>query len=320
MINSVQFPHGLMFHRVHRAISSGLGQGSITDREFEYILHCVGLKNILSADEWLYKLKHNKLNAQDICITFDDGLKCQYEICLPILEKYSIKAFWFIYSSVFEKGLVKSEIYSYFSAKYFKDINEFFNTFFSNCDKAILAQLNEQKFKKYSRATQRLFPFYSTNDLKYRFIRNELSSQKKFENIMGKMMHNKRANISQIAKGLWFTNRDLKNISAKGHCVGLHSYNHPFRIVKLSRKKQLDEYVKNFEHIKRICNKKIVAMSHPLNSYSKVTLKILSNIGIVCGFRSNMVPPNGEKINPNCLEIAREDPVNILQKCKDKKF
>jgi len=320
MINSAQFPHGLMFHRAHKEKSTPCGQGSITDRAFESILHYVGLKNILSADEWLYKLKHNKLNAQDICITFDDGLKCQYEICLPILQKYNIKAFWFIYSSVFEKGLVKSEIYSYFAEKYFTDINKFFDTFFSNCGKTILEQLNEQKFEKYASAAQRLFPFYSTNDLRYRFIRNELLSQKKFESIIDKMMKDKRANIAKIAKNLWLTSLELKDLSARGHCVGLHSYTHPFKISKLSHKEQLSEYAKNYEHIKRICNKEIVAMSHPLNSYGKITLKILSNLGIVCGFRSNMVPPDQKKINPNCLEIAREDPVNILRKCNSKKF
>ena len=32
-------------------------------------------------------------------VTFDDNLKCQYDIALPILDKYSLKAFWFIYTS-----------------------------------------------------------------------------------------------------------------------------------------------------------------------------------------------------------------------------
>ena len=37
-------------------------------------------------------MKQN-LEDTDVCITFDDNLKCQYEIALPVLDKYSLKAF-----------------------------------------------------------------------------------------------------------------------------------------------------------------------------------------------------------------------------------
>ena len=44
------------------------------------------------------KLKSLKgvLSSNDICITFDDTLLSQYEVALPILEKYKIRAFFFI--------------------------------------------------------------------------------------------------------------------------------------------------------------------------------------------------------------------------------
>ena len=308
-----QFPHGLMFHRVHREVSSPSGQGSITDKEFEHILCYVGIENILSSDEWLYKLKHNKLNANNVCITFDDGLKCQYDICLPILEKYNIRVFWFVYSSVFEGKWEKFQIYSYFGTKYFSNVNEFFNLFLSRCEESLLDQLNGHKFKRYAQETQILSPFYSINDLKFRFLRNELLSKEEFENIIDKIIEDRGVILQEIAKNLWLSNQELKILSEKGHCIGLHSYDHPWQLSALPYQEQLNEYARNYNHVKRICNKEITAMSHPINSYNTLTLKVLSQLGIVCGFRSNMVPPIGKKINPSLLEIAREDPANILR-------
>ena len=60
---------------------------------------------------------------------------------------------------------------------------------------------------------------------------------------------------------------------------------------------------------------KPLSMSHPLGSYNKNTLKILKQMKIVCGFRSTLL--SDSKINNSNLEIAREDPFNILKMLKN---
>ena len=65
--------------------------------------------------------------------------------------------------------------------------------------------------------------------------------------------------------------------------------------------------------MKSITKKKPVTMSHPLGSYNKTTLKILNNLGILCGFKSYAKTYKGKKINPSFLELAREDSTNILK-------
>ncbi len=69
-------------------------------------------------------------------------------------------------------------------------------------------------------------------------------------------------------------------------------------------------------HIKQVCNKDVLSMAHPSNSYSDDTLKILRQLNVVCGFRSNRTPAEGKKINPSSLEIGREDHTNILKKIR----
>ena len=53
-------------------------------------------------------------------------------------------------------------------------------------------------------------------------------------------------------------------------------------------------------------------MSHPLNSYSIDTISILDEMGIQCGFRSNMITNEHPSIlgSPD-LEIPREDSSNL---------
>ena len=62
------------------------------------MLRFVGLRNILPADEWMARATSDRLDENDLCLTFDDALRCQYDVALPVLEKYGLTAFWFVYS------------------------------------------------------------------------------------------------------------------------------------------------------------------------------------------------------------------------------
>ena len=62
------------------------------------------------------------------------------------------------------------------------------------------------------------------------------------------------------------------------------------------------------EHLSTTLEAPPQVMSHPSNSYSDVTLDILSRLGVRLGFQSNMVRPGETK-----LEYPREDHANILQ-------
>ena len=98
---------GIMFHHFHNEKLEG--QGSLTKKKFEKIIIYLNKKyNILTPKEWLQKIKTNSLKKKDICLTFDDALLSQYTIALKILKKYNLKAFWFIYSSVFENKIEKN--------------------------------------------------------------------------------------------------------------------------------------------------------------------------------------------------------------------
>ena len=100
--NSNNFFHGIMFHHFHDDKLHSRGQGSISKDDFYKLINFIGKKNILSADIFLKKLR--KISSQEnSCLTFDDAIKCQIDIALPVLEDLKIKSFFFVYTSLFEE-------------------------------------------------------------------------------------------------------------------------------------------------------------------------------------------------------------------------
>ncbi|MBD1161754.1 polysaccharide deacetylase family protein [Pelagibacterales bacterium SAG-MED15] len=315
MIYNSKFAHGIMFHRFKDFKNKDSAHGALTSKCLTKLIKFVGKKRILNPDEWIRKLSEGKLKKEHICLTFDDGLKSQIKIALPVLKRFNLKAFWFIHCNTRPNNFDKSEIFSILIIKKFKIYKKFLDKFFKylNIDSEIF---ESKSFKKYYKEIISLHNFYSKNEVKYKFLRDIYYPRKKFEKIMENFFRFYNLNVKDFYKNTWLDKKDLINLNKKGHMIGMHSFSHPYKMSKLTIKKQRLEYLKNFNYLKRILKKKPISMSHPLDSYNKNTLKILTNIGILCGFRSHSKAPKGFQINQSELEMAREDPVNILKLIK----
>ena len=308
---NVNFPHGLMFHRFCKSKRLSLGIGALEKKDFERIINFVGKNRILNPEEWLQRMQKGKLENNHLCITFDDGLKSQIDIALPILNKFKIKAFWFLHSGIFFGNYDKNEIFNILIFKKFKKFKNFTNKFvhFYKLDTNIF---KSKKFYNYLKRESKNYKFLSKSHIKYKYIRDFCFSKNKFENMMENFFKKYNLNINKFANKIWMNKKDVINLSTSGHMIGMHSFSHSSQMSKLSKNEQELEYKKNYNHLKSICKKKIITMSHPLNSYNHTTLKILKKMGTICGFRAN-TQTNNKKINSSFLEFAREDPANILK-------
>lgn len=306
-----------MFHHFHSG-QHPKGQGSISGGEFENILHFIGIDRVLDPHEWMERLQKGMLRAHDLCLTFDDALLSQFDIALPILTKYNLKAFWFVYSNPFDGAPSKFEVYRALRCRYFRDIDKFYNAFF----RLVFDSEYGEKARTIIEGTditakQRAYPIYSVADIHFRLIRDHVLPAYAYENIMDGMIKAAETSIEELSTGLWMTNEHLKYLHDRSHHIGLHSYSHPMALSELSLQDQQEEYQRNYAHIKQICGIPPLAMAHPANSYNETTLAILMQLGIQCGFRANMSPPReGEPLNRTPLEIAREDHANIIRMMK----
>ena len=82
--NKNNFFHGIMFHHFHDDGIHTKGQGSISKDDFYKLINFIGRKNILDADVFFEKFKENKLKENEVCLTFDDAIKCQIDVALPV--------------------------------------------------------------------------------------------------------------------------------------------------------------------------------------------------------------------------------------------
>ena len=87
---------GIMFHYFHDYIEFQKTQGSISPSQLEKIIKKVKkATQILSPYDYLENLK-NKKPEKATCITFDDGLMCQFKVALASSRNFRYKSILFL--------------------------------------------------------------------------------------------------------------------------------------------------------------------------------------------------------------------------------
>jgi len=296
-----------MFHHFHGDVHPPQ-QGSFSADQFNAILEWLCSRfNLLNADEFEARLLSKKLQPKDICLTFDDALRCQYDLALPILQKWGIRAFFFIYSSPFFGDPDKLEIFRFFRCTEFSSIDDFYMKFFEETKQSFGDAFHEAEGLFNEDRYLSLFPFYSKNDKWFRYLRDEVLKEHEYETLMSKLMDQVGFDSRKISDLLWMGPGEIIDLRDLGHSIGLHSYSHPHSMGKLDESTQKLEYTKNFNHLSLALDIKPTAMSHPSGSYSEASLRILRALGVKTGFRSSY----GNGISQSDLEIPREDSANI---------
>ena len=317
------FYHGIMFHHFHDDKIHKNSPGSISKDELLKIINFIGKKNILDADIFFDKFTKKKLSEQEVCFTFDDGIKSQIDVALPVLEDFKIKSFFFIHTAIFEGKPDNLEIFRYFRSNFFNSHEEFYKAFYKI--------LNEQKeLEKYFHLNKEVikhkkdkFPFYTNEDIKFRLVRDDYLTLKGYEKVVFEVMKDKNFNPEDHLSNLFFNKDNLILLNSLGHQIGLHSHNHSTLIEKLSYEEQNFEYQTSINTISKILKKnknEIKYMSHPCGSYNNNTLEILKDLGIELGFKQIMeieAEKGMKKINNSNLEVARQDHVHILNMIKN---
>ena len=304
--------HSVMFHHFHDDKHLP-AQGSLSSSDFFQMIDWLNKHySILSASQYKENIENGTIKNTDICLSFDDALKCQYDIAVPVMERLGIQAFFFVYSSAFGQNPDPLEIYRYFRTAYYADIDKFYEEFFHSVEQIDSAEflLHHAKYSELNYLSA--FPFYTENDKWFRYLRDNYLVGNQYYEIMNELMIKHNFNATTAKKDLWMSEEDLFTIESKGHLIGLHSYSHPTQMSKLSKADQELEYQNNYDHLTGLIGKPIKVMSHPCGDYNEITLKILKSMKIDIGFRSNM----SVKEIRSPLEIPREDHANVFKEMR----
>ncbi len=303
--------YGIMFHHFFNE-THPRGQGAISASELEAILDALGQDNILPPDEWQRRALSGRLAEKDLCLTFDDALKCQLDVALPVLKAMGLTAFWFVYSGVFQGKQEVLEIYRHFRTTAFENIDDFY-TEFSDTARTLFPEEYALALVGFdAQSYLAAYPFYTNNDRLFRYLRDEALGVQRYQEAMSRLMQEKK--FDALRAQLWMSDDDIRALDRDGHVIGLHSFSHPTRLAELSPEAQKAEYRQNFDHLSATLGRAPTTMSHPCNSYSRDTVSILQNMGIKLGFRSNM-----EAIaQASMFEFPREDQANLIRALRAK--
>ena len=302
-----------MFHHFHSNKQSP-AQGSLSAEEFEEMLDWLSDRyNLVNANEYILKFEKNYLQSNDICLSFDDGLLCQFDVAVPVLRQRNIQAFFFVYSSVFTGNLELLEIFRYFRNSCFDNIDDFYRIFFNTVksNDESLYQSTYETFKDLNYLAG--FPFYSDKDKFFRYLRDQVLGVENYNSLMLDMMQQESFDIQDAASLLWMKDENLNELHKEGHLIGLHSYSHPTQISKLTVAEQQGQYRRNMEHLEGLLGiGSICSMSHPCGDYNADTLGLLTDMGIRIGFRSSL----SVKEIKSPLEVPRNDHANIFREMR----
>ena len=299
-------PHGLLFHHFHDG-RHPRGQGSISAETLADIIHFVGRDRLLPAGEWLRRAEAGRLGPEDLCLTFDDNLRCQYDVAYPVVRDHGLTAFFFIYSSPLEGKAERLEVYRYFRSTRFAQIGDFYDSFYRVLEKfpggnKAKAELEGADASGYLADK----PFYSLADRKFRYLRDHVLGTEGYHCVMDRMIEESGMDTEGLISKLWMNAACLRHLQSDGNVIGLHSHSHPTRISALSENEQFREYRDNITALEGILNVRPIAMSHPCGDYSGKTLGVLKALGVKIGFRAEM-----DSVLKSPLEYPRENHVLI---------
>lgn len=300
-------PHGLLFHHFHDE-RHPVGQGSISADQLHDMISRIGRGNFLDAREWMERARTDRLGKDDLCLTFDDNLRCQYDVALPVLQNLGLTGFWFVYTSPFEGVVEKLELYRFFRSVRFTDFDHFFDSFLSHLEQSG-EQPDVRQLITASTARDYLseYPFYSETDRQFRYLRDIHFGTVRYNAVMDSMIAADGMDISDISRMLWMGDAELRDLQANGHIVGTHSHTHPTRIEMLGDEALRMEHERSHRLLADITGSAPKAMSHPCNLWDERTLDILADLDFEIGFAACL-----DTVRKSRFLHARHDHADVM--------
>jgi peptidoglycan/xylan/chitin deacetylase (PgdA/CDA1 family) len=226
-----------------------------------------------------------------------------------VLREYGITAFWFVYTSPFEGKIERLELYRYYRTTQFVCIEDFYTSFFEALTESPEGDRAAQALRDFDPSLYLTeWRYYTDNDKRFRFLRDRVLGTIRYNRVMDVMISSSGLSEQQLAADLWMDENCLSELHSQGHVIGLHSHTHPTLMESLPTSTQKHEYDVNYRWIAEIVKEQPTTMSHPCNSYNSATLDIARELGIVLGFRADMIGPT-----LSSLEFPREDHSHLVE-------
>jgi len=297
----------IMFHYFHDGNKYPETQGSWSVDRLVSLIESKKI-HLLSADEWFDKFQKATLRANQTALSFDDGLKEQMEIAVPVLEHYNICGLFNIYTAPLVGEKDRFEIYRHFRVNYFESQAEFYNEFFFFMEKSGYCDYRkvcrEIDFNQYLPHAK----FYTHDDRKFRYFR-DVVLKTRYADLMDAMMNACQVERERIESDCWMSREEIVGLRNRGHLIGIHSHSHPTNIQDFSYEEQKQDFLKNQQVLEEITDQPIEIGAYPCGKYNNDTLSVMQALHI----KYALIASNTAKLsNLYPLLIPRIDSANIV--------
>lgn len=265
-------PHGILCHYFHGGRYAPT-QGSLSADDFERGLDAYG-DRIIGANLWTHPSVSSAF-TDEVCVTFDDGLREQIEIALPVLERRHIKAAFNVYT--------QTAIGVPHSLETFRWVRNQFATmdaFYKAVDAVHGPRWWPPDYLK-DRA------YLSDRDRAFRYLRDKILTAESYERLMERVMRT-HGLTSPITLDHWLSASDLRALRKAGHVVGAHSHSHPTTMAPLSREQQAVEYATSRWILERLLGEPVTTMSSPCGSITEYGKEWMLDHGITLCWGATM--------------------------------
>ena len=206
-----------------------------------------------------HDFSHNNILLKDktgLLISFDDGLSDHFTAA-KILNKYNIKAVFFIPTCIIEDGLPANPIIIHYTIEKFGILQ--FLTEYESSLKKFKIEKNELNIKYNSKDD----PWKIINKIKlvFKYKFTNIESRKILLNIYEKLLLNKFPNFMEVAH---LTFSQINQMIEMGHSIGVHTHSH---ISVAASNLQSKEFHKEMINPKKILEEnfktEIISFSYP---------------------------------------------------------
>lgn len=275
-------PHGLMFHHVHGGLHPQV-QGSLSQDDLRRIIKAH--PRLIPAREFLAKHEVGALERDECVLTFDDGLRCQYDLAKPVVEEFGLTAFWFVPTAPLIGVVSRLEVYRWLRTVAFGSVEMFYRAWDYNLTR------HEGHASTCHAPADYLadHAYLSREDRDFRYWRDQMATPQAYERVMDTMLEHRppRDGIPRCdTSTLSLTRGHVLQLHHDGHVVGTHSHAHPTTLAKLTKEQQEIEYATSTYILAEILGERPRAMSHPCNQYTSHGLRYLKGLGYTVGFRA----------------------------------
>lgn len=282
-----------MFHHLHGEAHPRV-QGSFSPQELAQVIDA-HKGQLLPAEDFLDRALAGALDPEHRCLTFDDGLRCQWDLARPVLHAYNLTAFWFVPTAPLIGVQSRLEVWRWVRTVGYPSVEDFYIDFEVEA-LGVTGRLLPAAPEGYLAA----HTYLSARDRDFRYWRDDVLFPGDYEAVMDRLTARLKP-----PPDLWLLPDHLRTLARERHVIGCHSHRHPTAMSKLTKEEQEVEYVTATWILHTITGRAPVTVSHPCNQVTHHGLATLKSLGYELGF--NATPAAG----PSLLQMGRIDAADV---------